>query len=545
MSKKESPRLVLLPTFPTAAVVVAATTAGAAAVVAALTAGGGAASWAAVATAAATTAIVTALVWPRVATDVLGLHGTSFPSPADGGDMPLLGRVPQLVTAARGKTLVHTYLDWQRRVGWGVNHQFYTLGRRAVVIVDPDDIRAVAMRLNAPRDQRKLRFFGTPLSADMLFVVPDPRHDNARRLVHPFLSGTPTTETVLRVVNETLWGVPSRSVGSDGARSGGGAAPPARWAAHLEALADSGESVDIDDLATSFTVHMIYALLYSETPSLSELADEKDRLIRLIADTTALVGLPAPELLGRARMTSLRKAGDKFFIELSAVPPPGGLRTSLVRRPRNRHGTCSTSCWPTWTRGRPGRTKATAAGWQRICCFTFWPVMTRRYVALGALAAPPYCPEVALGHALACRSVGESDADVECGAAHARTRVRLCRPVTAIFVTPAGSLHCVDHARPARQSRCGSSPGSGAGRRHAPRRPTHHRCAPGSHALRRRSMEGVPAPLPTRSQWQHPQAASRPAAPVQWRRHPRGHGSPPAHHSQPPQPHRVRVAVGV
>lgn len=315
MSKKESPRLVLLPTFPTAAVVVAATTAGAAAVVATLTAGGGAASWAAVATAAATTAIVTALVWPRVATDVLGLHGTSFPSPADGGDMPLLGRVPQLVTAARGKTLVHTYLDWQRRVGWGVNHQFYTLGRRAVVIVDPDDIRAVAMRLNAPRDQRKLRFFGTPLSADMLFVVPDPRHDNARRLVHPFLSGTPTTETVLRVVNETLWGVPSRSVGSDGARSGGGAAPPARWAAHLEALADSGESVDIDDLATSFTVHMIYALLYSETPSLSELADEKDRLIRLIADTTALVGLPAPELLGRARMTSLRKAGDKFFIE--------------------------------------------------------------------------------------------------------------------------------------------------------------------------------------------------------------------------------------
>ncbi|GAB0489764.1 hypothetical protein MMPV_000989 [Pyropia vietnamensis] len=315
--KKASPQLVLLPPLPTAAVTVATTTAGAAALVATLIPGGGVASWAAVATAAAAAAVLTTLAWPRLATDVFGLHGTSFPSPTSGRSWPLLGRLPQLLAASRKKALAHLYVDWQRDVGWGVNYQIYTFGRRSVVLVHPDDVRAVTMRMDAPRDRQRLRHFGTPLSADMIFIVPDPRHSNARRLVHPFLSGTPTTETVLRVVNETLWGVHPHAVGAGGAQSTTTSLP--RWAAHLEEHADSGKPMDVDDLATSITVEVIFNLLFSTSPDLAELNVQKERMIRLINDTTALVGLPAPELLGPARMASLRAAGNRFLDQFQRI----------------------------------------------------------------------------------------------------------------------------------------------------------------------------------------------------------------------------------
>lgn len=317
MKKKAPPQLVLLPPLPTAAVAVAATTACSALLVSALIPGNGAASWVVVATTAAATAILTTLTWPHLATDVFGLHGASFPSPADGRSWPLLGRLPQLLAASRKKAMAHQYVNWQRDVGWGVNYQIYTLGRRTVVLVHPDDVRAVTMRVNAPRDRVKLRPFGTPLSAEMIFLAHDPSHSNARRLVHPFLSGTPTTETVLRVVNKTLWGAHPRAVGADGAQAA--AAPPPRWAAYLEEFADSGKPMDVDDLATSITVEVIYNLLFSSSLDLAELAAQKEQMIRIIHDTTMLVGLPAPELLGRARMASLRAAGDRFFDQLQRI----------------------------------------------------------------------------------------------------------------------------------------------------------------------------------------------------------------------------------
>lgn len=318
MNKKASPQLVRLPPIPTAAVAVAFATASVATLVAALTDGGGAASWAAVATAAVVTAILTTIVWPHVATDVLGLHGASFPTPADGLDWPLLGRVPQLVVASRNKVLSHQYVDWQRLVGWGVNYQFYNFGRRHVVLANPEDVRAVTMRVDAPRDKGLLRHFGTALSPDILFLVSEPRHAKARRLVHSFLSGAPTTETVLRLVNESLWGVHSQTEGANGAQ-GDAAAPPGRWAAHLEALADSGEPVDIDSLMTDVTVDVIHNLIYSVSPSMADLAAKKVWMIRLIDDLTKLAGLPVPELLGASCMASMKAAGDRYFEEFEGL----------------------------------------------------------------------------------------------------------------------------------------------------------------------------------------------------------------------------------
>eukprot|EP00170_Pyropia_yezoensis_P005011 contig_20395_g5025 len=268
--------------------------------------------------AAAATAILTALVWPRVATDVLGLHGTSFPSPVDGRAWPLLGQLPQLLAESQANALAHQFVNWQQRIGWGVNYQIYVFGRRHVVLVDPDDVRAVTMRVDPPRDPGMLRHFGTPLSVDTLFLVPGARHDTARRLVHPFLSGAPTTECVLRVVNESLWGVHPQAVGAGGAQ-GGGATPFPRWAAHLDALADSGEPFDIDDISTSITIDVIETLLYSTSSDMADLATKKEWMLRLINDMTVLAGLPVPELLGSARMASLKKTGNNFLADFERL----------------------------------------------------------------------------------------------------------------------------------------------------------------------------------------------------------------------------------
>ncbi|GAB0489971.1 hypothetical protein MMPV_001198 [Pyropia vietnamensis] len=318
MNKKVPPQLVRVAPVPTAAVAVAFASASAAALAAALTDGGGAASWAAVAIAAIATAILTTVVWPHIATDMLGLHGASLPTPVDGRDWPLLGRVPQVVVASHDKVLSHQYVAWQRLVGWGVNYQIYFFGRRHVVLANAEDVRAVTVRADAPRDRGMLRHFGTALSPDILFLVSEPRHGTARRLVHSFLSGTPTTETVLRMVNESLWGVHPQTAGANNAR-GAAAAPSSRWATHFEALADSGEPVDIDGLMTDVTVDVIHNLLYSVSPSMADLASKKEWMFRLIDDLTKLVGLPLPELLGASCMASMHATGDRFLEEFEAL----------------------------------------------------------------------------------------------------------------------------------------------------------------------------------------------------------------------------------
>lgn len=102
-----SPQLVLLPPLPTAIAAVTATTAAAVAAVGAKTGAATPLAWASLAATAALTATLATLVWPRLATDLLGLHGTSFPSPADGSDWPLLGRVVKLMVESKRKALVH------------------------------------------------------------------------------------------------------------------------------------------------------------------------------------------------------------------------------------------------------------------------------------------------------------------------------------------------------------------------------------------------------------------------------------------------------
>jgi len=286
---------------------VSAATAAAVAAVASVTGTSTPAAWAALAATAAAVAVVGTLVWPRVATDGLGLHGTVFPSPADGGDEPLLGRLRQLHGAASGRALAQQYSAWQRAVGAGVNYQIYLFGRRLVVLVDPADVRAVTVRVDAPRDAAMLRHFGTPISADMLFLVPDPRHAAARRLVHPFLSGAPTAETVLRVVHAEL----GAALDAAPAPAAGDSAP-ARWVDRLDALAAAGAPVDVDDLMADFTLGVMHQLLYSCAPDAAEVRATAKMLLGLTSDMMAAGGHPFPRITGRALMASLRSTGDHF-----------------------------------------------------------------------------------------------------------------------------------------------------------------------------------------------------------------------------------------
>lgn len=205
------------------------------------------------------------------------------------------------------------YLDWQQRVGWGANYQLYAFGRRSVVLFNPDDVRAVTMgRVDPPRDPDMLRHIGSPISPNVIFLVPDPQHGHVRRLMHPFLSGTPTTETVLRVVNDTLWTQKSEAAGVGAAATVGGAAPSYAWLARLEALADSGDSVDLDDLVTEYTLFIMHHLMYSSPPNTADLAETKRFLPRILADVSLLTGVPAPDLLASSTMASIRGAGEYF-----------------------------------------------------------------------------------------------------------------------------------------------------------------------------------------------------------------------------------------
>jgi len=311
--KSPAPHLVPLRPLPTAIVAVTAITASTVTAVASLTGTSTPAAWAVLAATAATVAAIATLVWPRLATDVLGLHGTVFPSPADGGDLPLLGRLRQILAASADHALAHRFMAWQRHVGFGVNFQFYVFGSRTVVLVDPADVRAVSVRVDPPRDRQMLRHFGTPISADMLFLISDPHHAAVRRLTHPFLSGVPTADTVLRVVNAELGRSVEAGTGAaaTGAAAAGAAAEPS-WADRLDALAAAGTAVDLDELMTEFTLCVMHQLLFSSSLSAEEATATAKRMHELIMHITALSGLPMPNVLSPNMMAAVRATGNRF-----------------------------------------------------------------------------------------------------------------------------------------------------------------------------------------------------------------------------------------
>jgi len=314
--KPPVPQLVPLRPLPTAIVAVTAITAATVTAVASVTGTSTPAAWAVLAAVAATVAAAATLVWPRVATDVLGLHGTVFPAPADGGDLPLLGRLLQVLAATADHALAQRFMAWQRHVGFGINFQFYVFGSRTVVLVDPADVRAVVVRADPPRDQQMLRHFGTPISADLLFLIPDPHHAAARRLMHPFLSGAPTADGVLRVVNAELGRCADAGAGAvapvAAAAAAGEAAAGPSWADRLDALAAAGTAVDLDELMTEFTLGVMHQLLFSSSPSAEETTATATRLHRLITHITALSGLPLPNVVSPTKMAAARATGDEF-----------------------------------------------------------------------------------------------------------------------------------------------------------------------------------------------------------------------------------------
>lgn len=238
--------------------------------------------------------------WPPLATDVLGLHGTSLPTVRTGGHSVLAGLFLAYVRAGNAKRLVELLCDWQATVGHGVNYQVYFFGRRVVHLVDPVDVRHVQVRVNPPRDGPTMRHFGTPITPDVLVLLDDRRHAAARRLVGPFLLGPRTTDAVLRVVNDQL-------------------GPTGSWTRRLDALASGGEVCDVDSLLVDFTLGVIHEVLFSE-PWVG--ADAHGRARAALTDFFRLQYLsfvPAPGLFSPRSVAALRAAGDFFVNYVGAM----------------------------------------------------------------------------------------------------------------------------------------------------------------------------------------------------------------------------------
>lgn len=295
-----APRRVLLPPLPTAVAAVAVSSAAAAAAAAAVLAPTDPLGWAAVLAVALAAAAAGTVGWPPLATDVLGLHGSSLPTVRTGGHSALAGLFLAYVRAGNAKRLVELLCDWQATVGHGVNYQVYFFGRRVVHLVDPVDVRHVQVRVNPPRDGPTMRHFGTPITPDVLVLLDDRRHAAARRLVGPFLLGPGTTDAVLRVVNDQL-------------------GPTGSWTRRLDALASAGEVCDVDSLLVDFTLGVIHEVLFSE-PWVD--ADAHGRARTALTDFFRLQYLsfvPAPGLFSPRSVAALRAAGDFFVNYVGAM----------------------------------------------------------------------------------------------------------------------------------------------------------------------------------------------------------------------------------
>lgn len=250
---------------------------------------------------AALTALLAIPLWPRLATDVLCLHGTSFPTPKDGSMSLLTGILWPMVRAEASEELPQHYLAAAAAVGW-VNHQVYLFGARHVRLVNPVDARALFVKANPPRSHLTARHFKRFIHPAQFFFLADPAHDRVRRLVSTYLTSSRMQEAVAATVSEAL----------DSTRGG--------WGSLLDAAAVSAASVDIDDVMMDLTLDVMHHLLYSAPYHGEERAAARKAVGSFFGDVR-FAFVPCPEVFAKEYVARVRAASHLFttYLESMAV----------------------------------------------------------------------------------------------------------------------------------------------------------------------------------------------------------------------------------
>ncbi|GAB0490547.1 hypothetical protein MMPV_001784 [Pyropia vietnamensis] len=250
--------------------------------------------------AAALAAVLAVLLWPRVATDLLHLHGTSFPTPKDESGSLFTGILWPMVRAEASEELPQHYLAAAAAVGWGVNHQVYLFGARHVRLVHPADARALLVKANPPRSLLTARHFNRFIHPEQFFFLADPAHDRLRRLVSTYLTSSRMQEAVATCVSGAL----------DSTRGG--------WGSVLDAAAASGASVDIDDTMMDLTLDVIHNLLFSAPYHGEERAAARKAVGSFFGDVRYAF-VPWPEVFAKQYVARVQSASQLFMAHLESM----------------------------------------------------------------------------------------------------------------------------------------------------------------------------------------------------------------------------------
>lgn len=260
--------------------------------------------FAAAAAAAALAALVTALAWPRFATDTLHLHGTSLPVPTGPGDWPLLGRLAQLALAVKARRVCFLFSDWRAAAG-APNWQVWTGGERRVFITNPVDVRYVLARANPPRDVSLLKAIGLAISPQVLLLTVGDIHTRSRRLLQTPLNDDALLAMAVRVVLAEVGGCGGRF-----ANALATAAAASGDAAEGSTDASAGASLRMSRLFERLTLSVIYRAMVSQPLPSDEILDKLNSTLPLVMPVQMV---PAPRIFAPRATTRLAALGDHFI----------------------------------------------------------------------------------------------------------------------------------------------------------------------------------------------------------------------------------------
>lgn len=289
-----------LPPRPVAAVAVAAAAAATAAATRALVGGG----WLAAVAASGLAAVLTAVAWPRFATDTLGVHGTSFATPTSGGDWPLLGRLAELAAGVKNRRMCFLFADWRAAAG-APNYQVWTGGTRRIFITNPIDVRYVLARADPPRDTSVVGVLGLVVSPQVLLLTSGDIHTRSRRLLQAPLNADSVLAMAVRVV--------VAEVGGRGGRLGralASAAAASGDAAEGSTDTSAGTTLCLSQLFERMTLSVIHHVMVSQPLPSDEILDKLNSTLPLAAPVQMV---PAPSVFAPRATARLRALGDYFI----------------------------------------------------------------------------------------------------------------------------------------------------------------------------------------------------------------------------------------
>lgn len=249
-------------------------------------------------------AALTAVAWPRFATDTLGLHGTSFAGPTSGGDWPLLGRVAELATALKDRRMCFLFADWRAAAG-APNYQVWTAGTRRVFITNPIDVRYVLARADPPRDLSLLGVFGLVVSPQVLLLTRGDIHTRTRRLLQAPLNGDSVLAIAVRVALAEVGGRGGRF-----ARALATAAAASSDAAKGSTNSYASSTLSVSHLFEHMALSVIHQLLVSQPLPSDEILDKLNSTLPLAAPVQIV---PAPKVFAPRAAARLRALGDYFI----------------------------------------------------------------------------------------------------------------------------------------------------------------------------------------------------------------------------------------